>query len=204
MSRYHENVTWQDVSGKWAVGFFEELPSWGDEEERSEFNMDKFEFASTGHSSPLKAMDAWYGPNPGGTWEIAYSSESREAIEEYNLMARAYRDPKFAKEWEDKKRRLKNRKHRAGLKKQLLESRDGAPDKYSSFTIGLGDSPDFSHVFTDVRLKVSGDWLGFDEPKKLKNSTKYSFTKIWNTKTQSLGPRVVDIRRNAFARGYQY
>lgn len=205
MSRIHDNVTWQDATGKWAVGFFLELPSWGnDEDERSEFDHDKFEFASTGHATPISAMAAWDGANPGGTWEIYYHKDNLEEIERYSLMARAYKDPKFAAEWEEKKRKEKNRKHRAELKKRLLASQGGAPDKYSTFTIGLGDSPDFSHVFTEVRLKLVGDWLGFDEPKKLKNSTKYSFTKVWNTKTQALGPRVVDIRKQTFSLGYRY
>lgn len=79
MSFSRENVVWQQVDGRWAIGFFTAIPvgdtmsedydpEWGVEYDYSEFS-----WARGGFFSEEAAIRSWTGSNPAG--HIVYEEQ---------------------------------------------------------------------------------------------------------------------------------
>lgn len=97
MSFNRENVIWQSANGTWSIGFFECFEVNGDggrndPEWDVEYNYEKFDWASTNHSTKEAARKAWHGANPGGGETLSYSKENSDECDGYDRMAKEYLD----------------------------------------------------------------------------------------------------------------
>lgn len=78
MSFNRENVIWQSADGTWGRGFYESSStgSYDDEEYDPEWDVDydydRFEWVSVGHSTEQAARASWDGENPGGSASFAF------------------------------------------------------------------------------------------------------------------------------------
>ncbi|MFD9964899.1 hypothetical protein [Amycolatopsis sp. NPDC058986] len=100
MSFSRENVTWQAPDGTWCMGFFtvieppfEERGEDYDEEHDVGYDVDTFEFATTGHRTEAAAWKAAVDdrgiPNPGGSMVYRLPGQVEECAE-FDAMAAAY------------------------------------------------------------------------------------------------------------------
>lgn len=112
LSCNRENVVWQSKNGTWNRGFFDyydvntDDPDW-DYEWDVEYDMDTFNWVSTGHQTKEMAHASWDGSNPGGSWVIWYSPETAQECDEYDAMAKTYKE-----KYEAQQRRYRNVSYR--------------------------------------------------------------------------------------------
>lgn len=88
MSKYHEHVTWQTQDGKWSIGFYRSYLTSSTEDD-VDFDLNAFQFASSGHATPEDAERSWRGPNPGYSYHLPYSDDD-PAINQLNKMCAEY------------------------------------------------------------------------------------------------------------------
>lgn len=198
MSRNHENVVWQDEAGRWSVGFYKRIPASNsysdtyDSEWDDDFDFSTFEFASIGHLSQASAFAAWRGPNPGSSNVYTWSKANAKTIAELADMAKACNDPAYAAERQSKIENAKARKFRNELRDRLREKTITTAGQYRvqfSMNRRVIDAYGMSVAITG-NLYQEGDWLLM---KYTDNKNKTVVQKVWNTKTRSHGPKVLDI-----------
>lgn len=206
MSFNWENIVWQSKDGKFGIGFFDRISrgSWGDDDYDSEwddeFDYSVFSFASTGHLTANSAHSSWNGANPGSSTEIPYSRANAKEIAEYEEMAKAYKDPVYAQKRLEAKAKAEINKLRAVLLKRM---RADLPQARSKFQVQFANSNVNVRTHITATLYEEGDWLGFNDTKKLKSGkTVPNFVRVWNTKTQSLAPKVIAMDKVVMARMY--
>lgn len=94
MSVNRENLIWQSPDSTWSRGFFTCIPrSWSedggepDPEWDVDYEMDSFEWVSTGHPTEEAAARSWDGANPGGHWTHRYTDGAARESLNYDVMA---------------------------------------------------------------------------------------------------------------------
>lgn len=192
MSFNWENVIWQSKDRTWSIGLFERISngdSWDsdyDAEWDDDYDQNKFHFASTGHATPESAKSAWKGTNPGGHTSIPWEKGNFEEIKQYELMAEIYADPALGVKLE----KAKIAKERRDFRAKLRADASLIPREFSNYMVWFNKNLGRSGV-----LKRDGDWLVLEGMKStLKNGkTKTTLHKVWNTKTENIGPEVTGI-----------
>jgi hypothetical protein len=93
MSVNRENVTWQRPDGTWCIGFwtFHPTSSIDDPDFDYEWDVeytDQFWFASTGHTTPESAYQAYTRAhaNPGGTCQVPYGADTAADVARYERL----------------------------------------------------------------------------------------------------------------------
>lgn len=213
MSYNWENVVWQTKDGRWGIGFFDRISytdSWDNEDYDSEwddeFDHSVFVHASTGHPTQESAYATWRGANPGHHTVYEYSRGTAKEIAEFEDMARACNDSKYAKE---RKERLAKEAYKNRRKQVIahLRSKDNEPRPgmyYLNIAKGSKLNPyDGVQEILTARLEQDGDWLVCQRPVRLKSGkTVYKAYKAWNTKTRLPAPDLASAERQTY--GYTY
>lgn len=192
MSKNRENVTWQSPNGTWNLGFFKVLSNSFDEDSYdSEWNVDYdydvFEWVSIGHSSARAADDSWNGPNP-GTGRIVTDSE---AVAEFDVMAKCYLNPAFAKKLQEEKTSAALAKHFTALQEKCEQA-----SWFAGATVHISVGSDEEAVATGFgmftshtgRLVEKGNWLMVDD------------VKVWDKANSKFNLSIYDIRQQVVAR----
>lgn len=196
MSRYWENVTWQNEAGRWGIGFYKRVSGFGsanpdyDSEWEDQFDTTEFHFASTGHTSEASATKSWRGVNPGHSDVYEWNEENAATILEFEDMAKACNNPAYAAERRMKIENAKATKFFNELRTRLREKtittgRYRVRISASRIVDGFG----LSTTVTGT-LYQEGDWLLL---KYIDNKKKEVVAQVWNTKTRSQGQKILDI-----------
>lgn len=208
MSFNHENVVWQNKEGRWSIGLFKRVPTgeytWEgdyDQEWDDDYDHTVFCYVGTGYATEEQAMNS-YRPNPGSHTVIPYKRGNTKEIAIYEDMAKAFKNPAYAKEREE---RLLKEESRALVKRVREHLRKEAPVLNGRYRVRFSKSklPSATGMMEDREfiLTQEGDWLGFQMETVLKSGKrKPVFRKVWNTKTNSQEPHVISIQRAV--RGY--
>lgn len=197
MSRYHENVIWQNEAGRWSIGFYKRVsgsnafsPDY-DSEWDDEYDMGEFSFASSGHPSQQSAMNSWHGPNP-GTGEVYHWTKENEAeILEFQDMAKACNNPAYAAERKMKIENAKAKKFQTELRDRLREKTITAGEYRVQISANarVVDAYGMSTTVTG-NLYAEGDWLLI---KYTNHKNKEVVVQVWNTKTRMQGQKILGI-----------
>lgn len=203
MSRHHENILWQNESGRWSIGLFKRISGPGsfdpdyDSEWEDDFDATEFCFASSGHATQQKANESWTGPNPGGNDAVYFWNEENAAqILEFQDMAKACNNPAYAAERKMKIENAKAQKFQTELRDRLREKTIGTGQHRIKISLNTGrvvDAYGFSTTITTL-LYQEGDWL---LAKYTNHKNKTVEVKVWNTKTRTQGPKILDIESEA-------
>ena len=179
MGLNREHVIWQSADKTWNIGFFdfvnvgESDPDW-DYEWDVEYDHTSFWWASTGHSTPDKALESYPGANPGGENGLfAYKRGNTRLCKEYDEMVKCFRSPEYAaaKRLKDQRAKVRN-----NAKKALKEFRENTFGENSMVRVQFGSSVSQSTV--EGALQKDGDWLVI--------RSRDHVLKVYNTKTDAM------------------
>lgn len=196
MSRAWDNVIWKHSDGTWGYGFFEVL-SHSEDGDREEYDYDKFAFAGTGfmNEDSVHHHIRRNFVNPGS--HTVYE-KSNEETEEFQDMARATNDPRYAREREERIKKKEIRELRKRIRKNLREMEFTAGLTYRvEFTAkGPVTSPFDLFVGYTGRLEKDGDW--FVMPAVVQKNGKRVLVRkrVWNEKTRLPAPNVYRVTSN--------
>lgn len=198
MSRYWENVLWQNEAGKWGIGFYKRIDRSGfsngeyDSEWEDDFDTSAFHFASTGHPTSESACQSWRGANPGHNDEYRWSKKDAKVIAEFEDMAKACNNPAYAAERTARLEKDRANKFRLNLRNTLREKSIGT----GTYNVRISrqrvvDGYGLSVSVTGT-LYQEGDWLLI----KFADKGKTVVEKVWNTKTRTQGTKIVGIEQS--------
>lgn len=192
MSFHRENITWQSQDKTWNIGFWEfyEIGSRDDEEFDPEWDVeyrgDAFWFASTGHSTPESAMEAYTrrNCNPATTTEVPYKGHAVEC-KQYDKLAMRFKNPELAKKEDEAEDRKLARAHLKKLTEEFIAK--GFSTGRVRVQVVLVTDPKTVHSRMGMTTSVygfldrEGDWITVDKKK------------VFNTKTQKIASNVYSV-----------
>lgn len=218
MSFNHENVVWQREDGRWGIGFYVRITTgqstWDDDyadhgydpEWDDEFDYSAFMFARTGFATEQQAINSWNGANPGSHEIMHYSKANAKAIADLEDMVKAANDPAYAKARVERKAKEESRALVKRVRERLRENPPVSGGRYY-VRFSMSKLPSATGMMNDKEywLSQQGDWLGFETETVLKSGKrKPTFLKVWNVKTNSQAPNVLNIDRAVARSSYRY
>lgn len=199
MSRYAENLVWQNADKTWGIGFYKRISrnvsgenENYDSEWDDEYDYEHFSHAANGFPSADAAQRWWTGANP-GSFEVAAKKLTVKETKEFADMVRAANNPAFSKELDEQKAKAASAAFVKSVREKL---RANEPVAYKAYRvrISLNTLPSALGMMQDhnTTLTAEGDWLGFETSTRLKNgNVRKSFVKVWNTKTRTQNKNIV-------------
>jgi hypothetical protein len=212
MSRYAENLIWQNADKTWGIGFYKRISrnvsgenESYDSEWDDDYDYEHFAHAANGFPSADAAQRWWTGANP-GSFQIAAKKLTVKETKEFADMVRAANNPAFSKELDAQRAKTASLTFIKNVRDKL---RANEPVAYKTYRIrfSLSTLPAATGMVEDhsVILTPEGDWLGFEKSTRLKNgSIRKSFVKVWNTKTRTQTKNIIWLEEVKKNYGYRF